>query len=152
MAYSDIFKPLIPLLAFSLAGCSSILPKIDLMAPTEVKTNQTMSVERLLAQARGETVQESEILPKKLMIMFTPGEIALSDSHQARLHRFANHGMTNLKVECSLSHNPEQFVAISQGIQRCNNVSSFLEARARKTEIRLTPELQQGQVKISQAL
>jgi hypothetical protein len=139
----------------SLTGCSAALKQMDLGIPglssNEQPPAKNISVDQLLAQARGQkTTHTNNDDPSELLLNFTPFKEQLSVEQKERLNRFANLQTNLMHVECALGGQADRFSAASVAINRCTEVSQFLQQRARVTEISLRPDLDPDLVKISQ--
>jgi len=148
-------KAFIFLTLINLTGCSVALKQMDLGIPglsdPDQSTAQNISVEQLLAQARGEpSRQESTESSTELLLNFDNAKEQLSSQQKERLNRFANLHSNLMQVECALGGQADRFSAASVAISRCTNVSEFLAQRARTTEVSLRPDLAVDVVKVSQ--
>lgn len=155
MNISRLKKTFLFLTLINLTGCSAALKQMDLGIPglskSDQSTAQNISVEQLLAQARGETSRmESREDSSELLLNFDTATDQLSPQQQERLNRFANLHSNLMQVECALGSQANRFSAASVAISRCTNVSAFLTQRARATEINLRPDLAADVVKVSQ--
>lgn len=139
----------------SLTGCSAALKQMDLgipgLSPSDPVAAKQISVDQLLAQARGQnTTHTNNDDPSELLLNFTQFKEKLSVEQKERLNRFANLQTNLIQVECALGGQADRFSAASVAINRCTKVSQFLQQRARVTEISLRPDLAPDLVKISQ--
>lgn len=155
MNISSIKNVLVLITFLSLTGCSAVLKQMDLGIPgltsQEQSPPENISVDQLLAQARGQTAstQKNENA-SELLLSFDHLKEQLSSEQKERLNRFANLQTNLMQVECSPGGQPDRFSAASVAISRCTNVSQFLKLRARTAEISLRPDLAPDLVKISQ--
>lgn len=136
------------------SGCMSTpsIPTELLAPPEEQKPKQAsgpISVEALLARARGQE-SDNQTTQRSLSLSFDNNTDTLSEQHNNELNRFAN-GLDpqSLSVQCAPAAIPDPLLAASTAINRCLNVSQFLERRAHSTDIRLSPDLKPDQVTVS---
>lgn len=139
----------------SLTGCSAALKQMDLgipgLSPSDPVAAKQISVDQLLAQARGQnSTQTYNENPSELLLNFNQFKAQLSSEQKERLNRFANLQTNLMQIECALGGQADRFSAASVAINRCTKVSQFLQQRARVTEISLRPDLDPDLVKISQ--
>lgn len=139
---------------FSLTGCTAALKTMDigfLGSKDTPVAEESISVDQLLSRARGEKGYAENNVPRELVLHFADDTVALDEKQKDNLNEYANTQSSKLSVECSPSESSDRFVAVGVGINRCNAVSNFLEKRAKKTDMRLSPSLAPNQVLIKKA-
>ncbi|WP_415887284.1 hypothetical protein ACMXYO_04330 [Neptuniibacter sp. QD37_6] len=136
---------------FSLTGCTAALKTMDigfLGSEDAPVAEESISVDQLLSRARGEKGYADNHVPRELVLHFADDTVALDENQKDNLNEYANAQPSKLSIECSPSESSDRFVAVGVGINRCNAVSNFLEKRAKKTDMRLSPSLAPNQVLI----
>ncbi|WP_415883780.1 hypothetical protein [Neptuniibacter sp. QD34_54] len=139
---------------FSLTGCTAALKTMDigfLGSEDTPVAEESISIDQLLSRARGEKGYADNHVPHELVLRFEDDSVALDENQKNNLNEYANAQPSKLSVECSPSESSDRFVAVGVGINRCNAVSNFLEKRAKKTDMRLSPSLVPNQVLIKKA-
>lgn len=129
-----------------LGGCvSGAIKMMDLGTPeASTPTNQVMSVDELLAQARNGKSSSTE----SLYIQFDAGRRDMNAKEQQQLIDFASESKQVINLDCGLGKHEDRFTAAAIGIHRCQHISNFLATKTYGSEIQLAPALKKDQVRI----
>lgn len=141
-----------------LSGCTAVLPTAPMTLTENPMSNSSISVDALLAKARGESARGESALGsgntgasvQSLTLHFNRNSTLLSDEHRQQLNTFANLFQSrNLSVDCAPSDSQNRLEATSVAINRCRQVGEFLTRRTHRSHATIQPDLTANQVVIS---